>query len=102
MKVATFDAVLKSLKKLDPWLRSLGIEPKGDHWHQAVQMVERAKEQREIVERGAPRVHIGNYMDESFQGLGNSRNRRGLQRRFIASPQGEADARVVWPDLAIR
>jgi hypothetical protein len=33
MKVATFDAVLKSLNKLDPWLTSLGIEPKSDRWH---------------------------------------------------------------------
>jgi hypothetical protein len=69
MKVATFDAVLKSLNKLDPWLTSLGIEPKSDRWHQAVQMVKRAKEQREIVERGGPRAHIGNYMDGLFEAL---------------------------------
>lgn len=69
MKIATFDAVLKSLNKLDPWLTSLGIEPKSDRWHQAVQMVKRAKEQREIVELGAPRAHIGNYMDGLFEAL---------------------------------
>lgn len=69
MKVATFDAVLKSLNRLDPWLRSLGIEPKSDRWHQAVQMVERAKEQREIVERGGARVHISNYMDGLFEAM---------------------------------
>jgi hypothetical protein len=69
MKVATFDALLDSLIKLDPWLRSLGIEPKSDRWHQAIQMVERAKKQREIVERGGPRLHIGNYMDGLFEAL---------------------------------
>ncbi len=30
-------------------------------------MVKRAKEQREIVERGGPRVHITNYMDGLFE-----------------------------------
>ncbi|HKV78021.1 MAG TPA: hypothetical protein VJP02_07785 [Candidatus Sulfotelmatobacter sp.] len=69
MKVASFDAALKSLNKLDPWLRSLGIEPKGDRWHQAVEMVQRAKEQRAIVERGGPRAHISNYMDGLFEAM---------------------------------
>jgi hypothetical protein len=69
MKVATFDALLRSLNKLDPWLRSLGIEPKSDRWHQAVRMVQRAKEQREIVERGGPRGRIGNYMDGLFEAM---------------------------------
>jgi hypothetical protein len=69
MKVAGFDAVLKSLNKLDPWLRSLGIEPKSDRWHQAIQIVDRAKEQRAIVERGGRREHIGNYMDGLFEAM---------------------------------
>src|SRR5229473_7003098 len=69
MKVASFDAVLESVSKLDPWLQSLGIEPKSDRWHQAVQMVRRAKEQREFVERGGPRARINNYMDGLFEAL---------------------------------
>ncbi len=69
MKVASFDAVLESLSKLDPWLESLGIEPKPDRWHQAVQMVKRAKVQRQLVERGGPRTYIHNYMDGLFEAL---------------------------------
>lgn len=49
MRVSSFDALLESLNKLDLWLESLGIEPK---WHQAVQMVKKAKEQQQIVGRG--------------------------------------------------
>jgi hypothetical protein len=69
MKVASFDAVLNSLNNLDPWLESLGIEPKSDRWHQAVQIVQRAKKQREIVEQGGPRLRISNYMDGLFEAM---------------------------------
>jgi len=69
MKVASFNAVLDSLIKLDPWLESLGIEPKSDRWHQAVQMVKKAKKQREIIEGGGPRVQIIHYMDGLFEAL---------------------------------
>lgn len=69
MRVASFDAVLESLNKLDPWLQSLGIEPKSDRWHQAVQMVKKAKKQREIVEGGGSRGQINNYMDGLFEAL---------------------------------
>lgn len=44
MRIASFDEALKSLSKLDPWLGSLGIEPKSDRWHQAIQMVEKSEE----------------------------------------------------------
>jgi hypothetical protein len=56
MKIASFDAVIESLNKLDPWLRSLGITPKSDRWHQAVKMVRKAKEQRQIIEHGGPQT----------------------------------------------
>lgn len=69
MRVSGFDAVLESLNKLDPWLESLGIEPKSDRWHQALEMVKKAKEQRQIVERGGPRAQINNYMDGIFEAL---------------------------------
>ena len=69
MKAASFNAVLESLIKLDPWLESLGIEPKSDRWHQAVQMVKKAKKQREIVEGGGPGVQINHYMDGLFEAL---------------------------------
>jgi hypothetical protein len=69
MRIASFDAVLESLSKLDPWLQSLGVEPKRDRWHQAVQMVRRAKEQREIIETGWSRARINNYMDGLFEAM---------------------------------
>ncbi len=69
MKIASFDEVLKSLNRLDPWLRSLGMEPKSDRWHPAIQRVEKAKKQRESVERGGRRAPINNYMDGIFEAL---------------------------------
>lgn len=69
MRIASFDQALKSLSKLDPWLTSLGIEPKSDRWHQAIRMVEKAKKHRESVERGGPRRPINNYMDGLFEAL---------------------------------
>ena len=69
MRVASFDAVSNSLNKLDPWLKSLGIEPKSDRWHQAIQMVEKTKKHRESVERDGPRSPMNNYMDGLFEAL---------------------------------
>ncbi|MGB2623622.1 MAG: hypothetical protein WA857_03890 [Candidatus Acidiferrum sp.] len=54
------------LDQLDGWLRSLGIEPKRDRWHQAAEMVKQANEQRELIERGGLRAPINNYVDGLF------------------------------------
>jgi len=61
MQPLRFDEILDSLDKLDPWLISLGIQPKTDRWHQAAKTIRAAKEQRERVERGEAPSTIRNY-----------------------------------------
>jgi hypothetical protein len=69
MQIATFDEILERLSRLDAWLTSLGISPKKDRWHEAVLMVQRAKEQRKRIERGEPRLPIDNYMPGLFDAM---------------------------------
>lgn len=52
MQVASFDATLQLLDKLDPWLVSLGIQLKHDRWHEALKTVAGARDQRQLIERG--------------------------------------------------
>jgi IS1 family transposase len=66
VQVATFDAILQLLEKLDPWLVSLGIRPKNDRWHEALKIVARARERRQLIERGGQRQVIGNYISGLF------------------------------------
>lgn len=51
---------------LDAWLASLGIAPKNDRWHEAMKMVQRAKVQRELIDRGGQRAVIDNYISGLF------------------------------------
>jgi hypothetical protein len=69
MEIASFEETSKVLDQLDGWLQSLGIEPKRDRWHQAAGMVQRAREQREIVERGGSVKPIDNYVDGLFEAM---------------------------------
>ena len=55
MRISSFENTSQALDQLDEWLRSLGIAPKQDRWHQAAEMVQRAKEQRDIIENGGSR-----------------------------------------------
>jgi|ERR1035441_2787026 hypothetical protein len=64
-----FDEILDSLDKLDPWLISLGIQPKTDRWHQAAKTLRAAKEQRERVERGEAPSTIKNYIHGLFEAM---------------------------------
>jgi hypothetical protein len=66
MQVATFGSVLQFLKELDPWLRSLGIEPKNDRWHEALKVAEQTQEQLERIQRGERRQFINNYVSGLF------------------------------------
>ena len=54
---------------MDEWLRSLGIAPKQDRWHQAAEMVQRGKEQRDFIENGGSRERIDNYVDGLFEAM---------------------------------
>lgn len=97
MQVATFDGVLQFLKDLDPWLRSLGIEPKNDRWHEALRVAEQAQEQFERIRRGEKRQVINNYISglfdaaeihEIFRAFGsmNSPALQGKVSRAISGP----------------
>jgi hypothetical protein len=66
MQVATFDATLQLLERLDPWLVSLGIQPKNDRWHEALKIVARAREHQQLIERGGKREFIDNYIPGLF------------------------------------
>jgi hypothetical protein len=66
MQVSTFGGVLQLLKDLDPWLRSLGIEPKNDRWHEALKVAEQAQEELERIRRGEKRRFINNYISGLF------------------------------------
>jgi hypothetical protein len=66
MQIASFDTVLELLKDLDPWLKSLGIKPKNDRWHEALKTVARAREQRLRIERGDKRQLVPNYIPGLF------------------------------------
>lgn len=66
MQIASFDATLQLLEKLDPWLVSLGIQPKNDRWHEALKIVRRAREQRQLIDRGGQREFIDNYISGLF------------------------------------
>jgi hypothetical protein len=69
MKIASFDQTLEMLEQLDGWLSTLGIAPKRDRWHQALETVKQAREQRAIVERGGSRAPIANYVDGLFEAM---------------------------------
>jgi hypothetical protein len=69
MRISSFTNASQTLDQLDGWIKSLGIDPKPDRWHHAAQMVQRAKEQREIVENGGSRVRIDNYVDGLFEAM---------------------------------
>jgi hypothetical protein len=66
MQIASFDATLKLLERLDPWLISLEIQPKNDRWHEALKIVARAREQRQSIEQGGQREFIDNYISGLF------------------------------------
>ena len=66
MKIASFSEMLQKLAGLDTWLISLGITPKNDRWHEAAKVVQRAKEQRELIDRGGERKFIANYIPGLF------------------------------------
>lgn len=44
MRKLTFDEVLITLEKLEPWLGSLGLKSSSGRWKEAVSTVRRAKE----------------------------------------------------------
>jgi hypothetical protein len=69
MEIVSFTKTSETLAQLDEWLRSLGIEPKPDRWHQASTMVRRAEERRKIAERGESRKPIDNYIDGLFDAI---------------------------------
>jgi hypothetical protein len=67
MQRVSFDAALEMIAGLDDWLKSLGIRPKKDRWHEAAQMLRRAREQRQQIERGGELVPIPNYLPALFE-----------------------------------
>ena len=96
MKVATFVDVLEFLKDLDPWLRSLGIGPKNDRWHEALKVAAEAQEQIERIRRGQNRQVIENYISglfdateihEIFRAFGNM-NSAALQEKVSRAISG--------------
>jgi len=78
MRTASFAKASEVLDQLDEWLGSLGIEPKRDRWHQAAEMVQRAKERREVIEQRGSRPPIDNYVD----GLFEATEIHGIMRAF--------------------
>lgn len=70
MQIASFDHVTEMLDELDDWLSSLGIKLRRDRWHEAALLVRRARDQREKIERGGPRVAIPNYLHGLFEVMG--------------------------------
>jgi hypothetical protein len=69
MRTASFTKTSEVLDQLDEWLGSVGIEPKRDRWHQAAEMVQRAKELREEIEQRDSRPPVENYVDGLFEAM---------------------------------
>lgn len=78
MQIASLDGTLGQLASLDAWLGALGIAPKKDRWHEAVEIVRRAREQLEKVESGGKRAFIENYVS----GLFDATEAAGIVRAF--------------------
>jgi hypothetical protein len=69
MQIATFDETSEKLDHLDDWLMSLGISSQKGRWHQAALTVQRARNQRENIERGGQRGAIPNYVPGLFEAM---------------------------------
>jgi hypothetical protein len=69
MERVSFSSALQTLAELDKWLASLGIATKRDRWRAAVEMVSKAKAQREHIEGGGRLVPIRNYVPALFEAL---------------------------------
>lgn len=69
MERISFSSAVETLAESDIWLASLGIVAKSDRWHGAVEMVSKAKAQREEIEGGSNLVSIPNYVPALFEAL---------------------------------
>ena len=69
MERISFSSALQTLAESDKWLTSLGIATKKDRWHGAIEMVSKAKAQREHIEGGGRLVPIRNYVPALIEAL---------------------------------
>ncbi len=61
-----FEDILSTLEQLDSWLRELGIQPKNDRIHQAIEIVRKAEEGLQKFRATKEPAKIGNIRDFYF------------------------------------